>query len=129
MKTVTLTTENVLASLERAIDKVGPGYVRPSGHACRYSYSDGTPSCAVGFVLADLAPGVFDKVFEFEQEHDTSLPVEILVQSKLFSSAQVEDPTTLDALVHIQKAFDQRSTLRDAVSAGKIRIEMGVKPA
>lgn len=71
--TDSFTDEQVAEALENALALKGAGYVYPRNDGkeapfpCTYSNDDGTPSCIVGHVIAELDPELFKKVGEWEK--------------------------------------------------------------
>lgn len=65
--TTTLTYEEVTEALNKRVERLGANYVyQPVDSACVYSTPDKQPSCAVGDVFFQLAPAVFDKLYDLE---------------------------------------------------------------
>ena len=71
------TNEEVSAAVERAVALKGEDYVYKrvaqgggysAGPSCVYDNGDGTPSCIVGHVIADLEPDLFAKLGEWEHD-------------------------------------------------------------
>lgn len=46
--------EDYTAAMERAVEKMGEDYVHPKTNLCVYFNDDGSPSCILGHVFADL---------------------------------------------------------------------------
>jgi|GEM_PF-4103392 len=69
----TLTAAEVAEALDQVIIERGPDYVYPkedgSGE-CYYSFEDGTPGCAVGAILAKVAPEAYEVLRNFEAPTD-----------------------------------------------------------
>lgn len=69
--TATLTYEEVTEALNKRVERLGADYVyQPVDSACVYSTPDKQPSCAVGDVFFQLAPVVFDKLYDLEWPTD-----------------------------------------------------------
>ena len=69
---MTFTAEDVMASMERAVKERGADYVykAPAGVGeCVYVAPDGTPSCIVGWVVNDLAPGQLSRLKGADEEY------------------------------------------------------------
>lgn len=66
-----LTTEAAIAAIELAVETMGAEYVYDSNSVdgCRYTNSDGTPSCLVGWVIAEALPDTFKEIRKEESEH------------------------------------------------------------
>lgn len=65
MTTENFTWDNVIAAMRKAVETKGEDYVYPMG-GCTYSNPDGSPSCIVGHVLADVTPKTYDAIHKEE---------------------------------------------------------------
>lgn len=77
-----LTADEVRAALQRAVDFKGADYVyrgpRGSGGSCWYANPNGTPSCIVGHVFADIDPEFYARLRKMEQDTGLSATVETI---------------------------------------------------
>lgn len=107
------TTEDVTAALEKAIAAKGEGYVyEPIGATCRYTTEEKSPSCIVGWVVAEVNPPLFDALFDFEQTGNVIAAHDLDRPSKepdfLDDELALEvDRRTLDALQAAQEIQDE----------------------
>jgi hypothetical protein len=133
------TVENVTAAMERAVEAKGADYVYPlnivdtNGGQCVYheTASDGTvtPSCIVGYVLAELDPEYFERVVEFEDETGNSFGIGAAfyayegtyqdegLEENVPQIKGLDTPTVNDlrlALIKAQDAQDQGKTWGEA---------------
>lgn len=103
------TDKQVVEALDRAVAAKGVDYVYKnveadghSGPTCVYALKDGSPSCIVGHVLADIAPDEFKRIAKWEREAGDTGIVTYLedVATALFAPDQAE------ALTRAQTAQD-----------------------
>jgi hypothetical protein len=112
---VTITKEQALDSIRRAVAEKGEGYVYierpehgPDGY--RYLNPDGTPSCIIGHVLHDA--GLTD-VKMFEAEHRNPLGVPVTLNETKFHEALRSDNVDLGIIINTRTAEALSSLQRD----------------
>ena len=73
MTTENFTWDNVIAAMRKAVETKGEDYVyRKARPSYSYTTPDGTPSCIVGHVLADVAPKTYDAIHKEENSTGSS---------------------------------------------------------
>ena len=101
---MSITTENVIELLEKAVEIKGADYVYPAGE-CFYSNRkvNPEPMCIVGYVLADEEPELFSEVAEREsreslscgimdfEDWDIALPIDFKTTNVLYAAQRVQD--------------------------------------
>jgi len=99
------TYDETLAALRRAVAKKGADYVyvsdRQNDEACFYTATDGSPSCIVGHVFAELEPALLAELKTYEDANEASRAVADLGRDYVLFE---ED--ALDLLIHAQTNQD-----------------------
>lgn len=89
----TLKVDEVTEALNAAVEEKGEDYVYPNaGDSCTYSdpYADEpTPSCIVGWVIAAVAPKVFEKIRREEASEGESMGVHSLANNGYIKADEV----------------------------------------
>lgn len=119
------TKAQILEAAEHAVEKMGADYVYPRSQPnspdygdCVYAEPDGSPSCIVGHIVAELDPESFALITEL-RGGDRIFPADRLWESGFETHSEV----AVDALVNAQEAQDNGETWGEALLRLKERLK------
>lgn len=119
------TKAQIIEAAEHAVEKMGPDYVYPRSGVnnpeyadCVYAEPDGSPSCIVGHVVAELAPEVFARIAELRGD-ERIFPADRLWEHDF----ETRSKNSVYALCRAQDAQDHGQTWGEALRRLKERLK------
>ena len=121
---MTITVEQVIATLEEVVAEKGEDYVYPTeaGYGeCFYGNEDGSPSCIVGHVLAKLDPIKYQEFIKFESEENGPFGINENGSSYSFDYPNADEwgSNIVEILSIAQTHQDNGATWGEALTAAK----------